>query len=883
MEVREIRKKFLEYFAAKGHEKVASSPVIPFEDPSLLFVNAGMNQFKDVFLGKNELEYNRAVTSQKCIRVGGKHNDLDNVGMTKRHLTFFEMLGNFSFGDYFKSDAIDFAWDFTLNHLNLDVEKLWVTIFEDDDESFELWKKHIREDRIVRLGEEDNFWTMGETGPCGPCTELHYDRGEAYGSGRSPLEDPSGERYFEFWNLVFMQFNRDASRNMEPLAKQSVDTGMGLERMAMIKQGVDSVFETDMLRGLIGEVERISGKQYDLNDKELAPAFRVIADHTRMLCFSIADGALPGNIERGYVLRKVLRRLVRFGRMLGLNRPFIGELVPKVMDEMGDDYPELKKAQVRMTEIFQVEEENFQRTLARGGAILEKVIDRAKGSDLHQISGKDAFTLKDTYGLPYEEICLMARDHGLSVNLESYQLLEEEARERSRSAQDQVMQVAESSMYEEFIEKHGKTAFHGYSELTVPATILGFYINGLFTDQMNEGEEGAVILDQTTFYAESGGQIGDSGFISHHSAHVAVTAAKSPYPGLIFHFGTLKNGTLLAGEPVFTQVDEERRLAISHAHTATHLLHWALNEVLGEDANQAGSLVTPSKLRFDFRFHRALTNDELRQVERLVNQKIMENDQVAIREMSYTDVKSRKDVKQMFGEKYGSTVRMVTVGEYSKELCGGTHVKSLGEIHMLRIVKETSVAAGTRRIEAVTDLLAFDWMFTQEDKIQEVADTLKVDRAKVIDKIVSLQDEVKTQKEAMRAMRKAHLRTVRSELMGQVEEIGGVQALIQVVDVLKDEFTLLANELADQMGEKSAICLVMKGEDRVSLLIKLSGDLVKKGMNAGKMVAELAAEIGGKGGGRPDMAQAGGPKVGGIESLMNKQRELLSSESVANQ
>ncbi|MBS0607485.1 MAG: alanine--tRNA ligase, partial [Verrucomicrobia bacterium] len=550
----EIRRNFLKYFKDNGHSIVASSPVVPHDDPTLLFINAGMNQFKDVFLGKSQRDYKRAATAQKCIRVGGKHNDLDNVGHTSRHLTFFEMLGNFSFGDYFKEQAIHFAWELTHKVFQFDADKIWITIFQDDEEAFELWKKIVPEKRIVRMGEKDNFWAMGDTGPCGPCSELYYDRGDKYGNAPSPKDDPTGERYLEFWNLVFMQFNRDASGKFQNLPKQSIDTGSGLERVVSLKMGVDTLFATDTFQELIAQVEQVSGKKYNAADPHLAPAFHVIADHIRSLSFAIADGAQPSNIERGYILRKLLRRAVRYGRMLGMQEPFLAKILPRLVDMMGPDYRELTASQNRIAEILTAEEEAFIRTLKRGGNILNAIIEQAQKSPLKQITGEEAFKLKDTYGFPLEEILLIAKDTSLQVNIDAYQILEEKAKEKSRSAQTVHLQEVEENLFKDYVAKHGSSTFLGYESILSEGTIMGIVADGKFVDKLVEGQEGMIILDRTPFYAEMGGQIADQGTLSHHKALFHVSTCHAPYPGVIAHIGKLEKGLMIIGEPVTAKV-----------------------------------------------------------------------------------------------------------------------------------------------------------------------------------------------------------------------------------------------------------------------------------------------------------------------------------------
>ncbi len=857
----EIRRSFLKFFGDRRHAVIPSSPVVPHEDPTLLFNNAGMNQFKDVFLGKAHRDYKAATSSQKCIRVGGKHNDLDNVGHTTRHLTFFEMLGNFSFGDYFKNKAIPYAWEVSTKIFGFDPEKIWITIFETDDEAFEIWKNIVPEKRIVRMGEKENFWAMGETGPCGPCSELLYDRGTKYGNAASPKDDPSGERYLEFWNLVFMQFNRDAAGKMSPLPQQSIDTGAGLERVIALQMGVDNVFSTDILRSLIAQVEQVTGKKYNPDDLDTAPAYHVIADHIRSLSFAIADGAQPSNIERGYVLRKILRRAVRYGKFLGMQDPFLAKIFPRLLETMGADYPELKASEKRIEEILTLEEEAFFRTLKRGGNILNSVIEKAKQNPLREINGEEAFKLKDTYGLPLEEILLIAKDGNLKVNLESYQLLEEKAKELSKKAHVTHAQEAEESLYKEFIGKHGPAEFLGYTQMEVEGTIVGLISGGKLIDSIKEGEEGQILLSKTPFYAEKGGQVGDTGSISHHRAHFSVTDCQSPYPGVIAHIGKSLKGDFLIGEPVKARVEGERRLLIQNNHTATHLLHWALQQILGPHIRQAGSLVEEGRLRFDFNHHKPLSSEEILQIEDLVNAKVREDKNIEIYELSFDDVQKRSDIKQFFGDKYGAKVRVIDL-DYSKELCGGTHTSRTGTIGLFRITKEGSIAAGVRRIEAVTG------------KAAELFDRQK--ETLLHEKIGQLSEEIKQLHQQIKSFRRSALKELSSTLLQKSITIGSIPFLAAIVPVESDELTALSEDLMHKLPSL-VLLLAVKGADRCQILLKVSPDLVKKGISAGNIIKEIAPLIGGSGGGRPEMAQAGGKTPDGIEKAFEKAKQILQT------
>lgn len=869
----EIRRGFIRYFKEKGHAAIASSPVVPHEDPTLLFTNAGMNQFKDVFLGKSIRDYNRAVTSQKCIRVGGKHNDLDNVGHTSRHLTFFEMLGNFSFGDYFKEKAIEYAFEVSTQIFKFSPEDIWITIFETDEEAFALWQKWMPKNRIVRMGEKDNFWAMGDTGPCGPCSELYYDRGSQYGTASSPKDDLSGERFMEFWNLVFMQFNRDADGNMTPLPKQSIDTGAGLERVVSLEMGVDSVFATDILRGLIAQVEEVSGKRYFADKPDVAPAYHVIADHIRALAFAISDGAQPSNIERGYVLRKLIRRAVRYGRGIGMMDPFLAKILPRLVEMMGPDYPELVKAEGRIAEILTLEEEGFIRTLKRGGNILNTIIDKAQKNPFKQISGEEAFKLKDTYGFPLEEILLIAKDTGLEVNLESYQLLEEQAKEKSRSASLSHAQEAEENLFKTYLEKQGPCAFTGFTRTDDEGKITAIVVGGAFVDALEPGREALVILDRTPFYAEKGGQVGDTGFLSNAQGYFAISGCHSPFPDVIAHLGKLEKGKMAVGDTVSAHIDAQRRRLIENNHTATHLLHWALQQVAGEHIHQAGSLVEAARLRFDFNHHKPLSQEEVRRIESLVNEKIRENKPVKTYELSYEEAQKHPEIKQFFGDKYGSKVRVVDI-DFSKELCGGTHTENISRIGLFRIAKESSIAAGVRRIEAVTGKAAEALMYQMEDACLSAAELVKAPLPKLQEKLAALLEENKQMTLQLKAAKRAQSRQAAKELASHITLINSIPFLSAQVDVDHEGLGWVSEEVM-QAAPSLVLILAIKAPDRAQLLIKISPDLVKKGILATELIKQIAPAIGGTGGGKPDMAQAGGKQPEGIEQAFEMAKKIL--------
>ncbi len=873
MNTQEIRRKFLDYFKKSGHVLVPSSPVIPHDDPTLLFINAGMNQFKDVFLGKSRRDYTRATSSQKCVRLGGKHNDLENVGHTTRHLTFFEMLGNFSFGDYFKEDAIKFSWEVSTEIFGFDPEKIFPTIFLDDEEAYELWQKYVPAEKITRFGEADNYWSMGDTGPCGPCSELLYDRGEKYGSAPSPTEDTSGERFLEFWNLVFMQNNRFADGTMQHLPKPSIDTGAGLERIVDLKMGVDSVFETDILRSLIGEVEKISNITYHSHD-ERSSAFRVIADHMRCLSFAIADGAQPSNIERGYALRKVLRRAVRYARQLEIDKPFLAKLLPNLISTMGADYPELKTAESRIAEILTAEEEAFIRTLRRGGNMLNQIITDATQQN-HKISGDEAFKLKDTYGFPLEEIILLAKDSNLTVDTKRYEELEKEAKERSRSVHKTTQQVASESLFSDYCQTHGECSFVGFEKTEAEGRVTALIIDGAMVEQIEEGVEGMIILDSTPFYSEKGGQVGDTGTLTNQNTSFHVHDTQAPFTGVIAHVGSLKKGTIRLGDTLTATIDEERRQKIANNHTATHLLHWALQEVLGPHVKQAGSVVEPGRLRFDFSHHKAVSKEEITRIEDLVNQKIRDNLPVKDYELSYDEVQKKGEIKQFFGEKYGTKVRVIDI-DYSKELCGGTHTSAVGTIGYFRITKESSIAAGVRRIEAVSGKEAEEFARQAEDQLEHLATLLKTQPQKITARLEHLLEENRALTQEVDGFRKGQLTHLIAELSKKIENVCDIPLIAQKVALSPDDMRFVADEI---IGSISSAVLVFGSESdgRCHLLVRISDDLVGKGINAQQIIKTIAPIVNGGGGGKANSAQAGGKSPQKIPEALAKARELLET------
>lgn len=861
----DVRKRFLDYFKKQNHAQIPSSSVVPHDDPTLLFINAGMNQFKDVFLGKTTRDYTRATTSQKCIRVGGKHNDLENVGHTRRHLTFFEMLGNFSFGDYFKERAIHFAWEVATQVFGFDPEKIWVSVFRDDDEAHELWKKHLPESRIVRLDEKSNFWAMGDTGPCGPCSELLYDRGASYNpNATSPIDDETGERFLEFWNLVFMQYNKRADGTLDPLPKPSIDTGAGLERVMSLIQNKETVFETDIFMQLIAAIEALSKVTYNPEDSVKAPAFRVIADHLRCLAFAIADGAQPSNVERGYVLRKVLRRAVRYGKMLGFEKPFLAQLLPTLVAVMGPDYKELVVAKDKIAEILTLEEESFFRTLRRGGNILNQIIETSKES-AKEISGMDAFKLKDTYGLPIEEVQLIAKDNGLHVDMNAFELLEKEAREKSKMAQKVIQQEVKENAFHDFVHTNGECTF--IREATTSGKVIGIIAGSQFVDRIEEGQEAQILLDKTTFYAEMGGQVGDTGELTHDTACFSVANTTSPYKGVIAHHGILTMGHLKLGDVLETHIDLARRQKIANNHTATHILHWALHQVLGGHVKQAGSVVEPMRLRFDFNHHKALTEDEIRAIEQMVNEKIRHSSPVNAYELAYDEAQKRHDIIQFFGEKYGKVVRVIDV-DFSKELCGGTHTHNTGTIGYFRITKESSIASGVRRIEAVTGVEAEAFAYEHKDTICHIAEHLKTPHAKVLERIEKLGHEVKELESSLKHVQKERLNSLANGLEFKNNK-NGIPYCVHSVEVTPADLKPLMDAL-EQRNPQGLLAIGCKEQTKAHLSVRVPQALVTLGLKANELIKPALATLEGSGGGKAEHAQGAGKAVGNLQQALDQ-------------
>lgn len=872
----EIRQKFLDYFASKGHTIVSSSSLVPYNDPTLLFTNAGMNQFKDVFLGLEQRPYRTAATAQKCVRAGGKHNDLETVGRTARHHTFFEMLGNFSFGDYFKREAISYAWEFLTEVLGLPPEKLWTTVYLDDDEAYNLWQEiaGIPPERIVRLGEKDNFWAMGDTGPCGPCSEIIIDRGEKYRC-RAPecaLGVCDCDRWLELWNLVFMQFNRSEDGTLTPLPRPSIDTGMGLERITSVLQGVDSNFDTDLFRKIIQHIEKITAKTY-YGDQRGFP-FRVIADHARACTFLISDGVLPSNEGRGYVLRRILRRAVRFGKSLGLDEPFLYTLVPVVVELMSGAYPELQGRQEHVEKVIRMEEERFHETLHEGMRVVNEIIEKVKSEGRNFILGSEAFVLYDTYGFPLDLTEDIAEEHGLTVNRDEFNAAMEAQRRRARSAR------SEQKAYEKFValasllEGLGPTQFLGWETLSASGRILALVKEEERVGLLGPEEEGWLLLDATPFYGESGGQVGDTGRIEGNGFTAIVADAQKLPDGKILHWIRVEKGYAKEGDTVFVQVEEERRRAIARNHSATHLLHRALKEVLGEHVNQAGSLVEPSRLRFDFSHYTAMTPEELRQVEDKVNQQILYDLPVKIEFTSFKEAQAR-GAMALFGEKYGDVVRLVEMGDYSRELCGGTHVERTANIGIFKIVSETAIGAGLRRIEAVTGEGARRYFEEHLAYLEEASALLKCPEAEVPRRVENLLQSLREKEKEIGALTLKLLRLEVEDYLRQAKEIEGVKVVATAVEAKDAEsLRLTADQVRDHLGTGVVILGALWGE-RVGFVVMVTKDLVSRGLHAGKIAKEVAAVAGGTGGGRPEMAQAGGKEVSQLEKALRKGEEVV--------
>ena len=840
----ELRAAFLEFFRQRGHAVRPSSSLIPGNDPTLLFTNAGMVQFKDVFLGREKLDFSRAATSQRCVRAGGKHNDLENVGYTARHHTFFEMLGNFSFGDYFKKDAIHFAWDFLTKELGIPAERLWVTVFDEDSEAEAIWLEDVKVDpnRFSRIGAKDNFWSMGDVGPCGPCTEIFYDHGEHIAGGPPGSPDEDGDRYIEVWNLVFMQYDRDKDGNLTPLPAPSVDTGMGLERIAAVMQGVHSNYEIDLFQNLLKVAAKLAGTD-NLDNSSL----RVIADHIRSCAFLVADGVLPSNEGRGYVLRRIIRRAIRHGYRLGIREIFFYQLVAPLVAEMGEAYPELANAQSQVERVLKKEEERFAETLEQGMKILEACVAKL---DSHVIPGDVVFQLYDTYGFPVDLTADFAREHDLSVDHAGFEVEMSAQRDRARAG------GSFAADYDQDIKHDSDTEFTGYFTLNGSVEIIGLFKKGQPVDSLEAGDEGVVILDQTPFYAESGGQIGDTGLIECDGAVFEVQDTQKQGGKLFLHKGKVLQGTLSTGQACEVSVDEEARKATERNHSATHLLHAALRTTLGEHVAQKGSLVNAERLRFDFSHFEPMTAEEIAIIEDMVNEQIRLNNPVAAEVMG-KDQAMKAGAMALFGEKYGDEVRVLKIGDFSTELCGGTHVDRAGDIGLFKIISETGVAAGVRRLEAVTGKAALDWIEQRDKALQSIASVLKTSADKAADKVQQLLEKNRSLEKELEKLKAKLASSAGDEMTAQAVDVNGVKVLaVKVEDVDPKALRDLADQLKNKLGTTALVLAVVNG-DKVSLIASVSKDTMDK-VKAGDLVNFVAIQVGGKGGGRPDMAQAGG-------------------------
>ncbi|ELY3811934.1 alanine--tRNA ligase [Cronobacter sakazakii] len=868
----EIRQAFLDFFHSKGHQVVASSSLVPNNDPTLLFTNAGMNQFKDVFLGLDKRNYSRATTAQRCVRAGGKHNDLENVGYTARHHTFFEMLGNFSFGDYFKHDAIQYAWELLTGEqwFNLPKDRLWVTVYETDDEAYEIWEKEvgIPRERIIRIGDNkgapyasDNFWQMGDTGPCGPCTEIFYDHGDHIWGGPPGSPEEDGDRYIEIWNIVFMQFNRQADGTMEPLPKPSVDTGMGLERIAAVLQHVNSNYEIDLFQKLIKAVANVTGAT-DLTNKSL----RVIADHIRSCAFLIADGVIPSNENRGYVLRRIIRRAIRHGNMLGAKDTFFYKLVGPLVDVMGAAGEELKRQQAQVEQVLKTEEEQFARTLERGLALLDEELSKLTGDTL---DGETAFRLYDTYGFPVDLTADVCRERNIKVDEAGFEAAMEEQRRRARESS------GFGADYNAMIRVDGASEFKGYDHTELTAKVTALFVDGKSVEQVTAGQQAVVVLDETPFYAESGGQVGDKGELKGNGFTFTVNDTQK-YGQAIGHIGELASGVLKVGEGVKAEVDHARRDRIRLNHSATHLMHAALRQVLGTHVAQKGSLVNDKGLRFDFSHFEAMKPEEIRKVEDLVNAQIRRNLPIETNVMDLEAAKA-KGAMALFGEKYEDRVRVLSMGDFSTELCGGIHASRTGDIGLFRIVSESGTAAGVRRIEAVTGEGALSLVHAQNDRLNELSHLLKSDSQTLNDKVRAMVERTRQLEKELQQLKEQQAAQESANLSSKAMDINGVKLLVsELAGVEPKMLRTMVDDLKNQLGS-SVIVLATVAEGKVSLIAGVSKDVTDR-VKAGELVGMIAQQVGGKGGGRPDMAQAGGTDAAALPAALGSVESWVTAK-----
>lgn len=873
----EIRRTFLEFFRSKGHTVVPSSSLIPGDDPTLLFTNAGMVQFKSVFLGQEQRQYARAATSQKCMRAGGKHNDLENVGHTARHHTFFEMLGNFSFGDYFKRDAIAYAWDLLTAHFNLPKEKLWATVYEDDDEAARLWTEltGIPAERVVRLGAKDNFWQMGDTGPCGPCSEIIIDQGAEIGCVRPDCAvGCECDRYLEIWNLVFMQFDRDKAGNLNPLPKPSIDTGMGLERLAAVLQGKHNNFDSDLFVPIIRDICRFSNKTYG-KDRATDTAIRVIADHIRAITFLLSEGLTASNEGRGYVLRRVIRRAARYAKSLDIGGPVLYKLCGSVAEAMSDAYPELADEQSRVQQMLRIEEERFDKTLELGLSLLNSIIWDVKNLEVDTIGGEDLFRLYDTYGFPLDIARDIAAENGLKIDEAGFHSEMEKQKTKARASWT-AEEAASAPVYRDLVGKYKKTEFCGYDTTESDATVVALITNGELAGELAEGQQGEVLLDVTPFYAESGGQVGDTGELLSDAIKAFVLDTKKPVEGIFVHKVEVKKGTLKTGAKIRAKVDLQKRLATMRNHTATHLIHASLKDLLGEHVKQAGSYVSPESLRFDFNHFSALDKNTVEALEDEVNGQILRNIKVETTEME-TAKAMESGITALFGEKYGDKVRVVTVRDVSAELCGGTHVSATGEIGLLKILSEGSVASGIRRIEAVTGAEAVRYFRSRERELDQVTEILKTSD-KPSERLRKLVAEMKELEKALEKLKGKSAAESSSEILERMRDVGGVKVVACRLDGMEaKDLRVLADNVRDGLGS-GILMLASVKDDQAAIVAMVTKDLAER-FSAGDILKKVAAAAGGRGGGKPDIAQGGTKEIKKLDKALESLYDIVKKQA----
>lgn len=875
----QIRTVFLDHFKSKGHTKVSSSSLIPKDDPTLLFVNSGMVQFKNVFLGTEKRDYKRAVSSQKCLRAGGKHNDLDNVGYTSRHHTFFEMLGNFSFGDYFKKEAIEFGWELIVDVYGIPEDKLWVTVFEKDDEAYDLWKNHIgiKGGRLVRMGEDDNFWSMADTGPCGPCSEIIIDQGEEFGCGKKDCKvGCECDRYLELWNLVFMQFDRDGGGRLTKLPNPSIDTGMGLERIAAVLQRAKSNYESDLLYGIIDDISRLCGTEYEKGGSESDVSMRVIADHSRAVDFLISDGVFPSNEGRGYVLRRILRRAVRHAKTLGLSDPFLYRILPSVNRIFGDAYPELIKRADFVSRVVKTEEERFLQTIDRGLELLEAEVTELQKNDT--LSGKVAFKLYDTYGFPYDLTEDITKSRGIKVDAAEFDLAMKQQQEQSRRSWKNAGEDLTAGLYGDFVAGGLSVEFTGYEHLEGQGVVTIIIKNNQVTDSASEGDVVEMVTDSTPFYGESGGQMGDRGTVESGRFKGEVIDTKKPFAGFIVHHVKVRRGTLWAGDRVSLTVDRGFRSEVSAHHTSTHILHAALKEVLGDHVSQAGSLVAPERLRFDFSHYAGIESRDLKKIEELINERVRMDDAVKVRSDVPYDEAIGDGATAIFEEKYGDRVRVVSIGDYSKELCGGTHLRSAGEGGSIKVISEGASSAGVRRIEAVTSESAVKFFHSCDEIVNGVGSELQVPSSQLLGKLKAVVEENERLTKQLRKLKSHTLYSEVEDFIENVKNVNGVKLLVKDVEgAAAADLRTIWDGLKTKMGSGVAV-LASKDPEKVFFLVGVTKDLTQK-YHAGDIVRQLSTVVGGKGGGRADIAQGGGSIVQKMDESLAMAEKIIEKNS----